>query len=229
MRHNYNYDGFTTILSTRCQSRRVARPRRVASPSAHRPGPAVRLARLFRSPGPRPGEVRNAPPGRRRGRPGGAHGRRVWGLAPHVLSDAGRLQATRARRPGPPETRAARCPQARRRRDDLRGDVADRGPRAQCPGAATSHSRSVWSRRAPAESRARLATRGKKTALSDPLGGPSGVPPTATLVASYEALRRIALGQREATDGPSLGLALLLRQGVAAWLHAWARCPCPAD
>jgi hypothetical protein len=48
-------------------------------------------------------------------------------------------------------------------------------------------------------------------------------------VASYEALRRIALGQREANDGPSLGLALLLRQGVAAWLHAWARCPCPAD
>jgi hypothetical protein len=48
-------------------------------------------------------------------------------------------------------------------------------------------------------------------------------------VASYEALRRIALGPRGPDDGPSLGLAILLRQGVAAWLHAWARCPCPAD
>jgi hypothetical protein len=57
----------------------------------------------------------------------------------------------------------------------------------------------------------------------------SGDPETATLVASYEALRRIALGQGGPDDGPSLGLAILLRQGVAAWLHAWARCPRPAD
>jgi hypothetical protein len=48
-------------------------------------------------------------------------------------------------------------------------------------------------------------------------------------VASYEALRRTALGQRGPDDGPSLGLAILRRQGVAAWLHAWARCPCPSD
>jgi hypothetical protein len=48
-------------------------------------------------------------------------------------------------------------------------------------------------------------------------------------VASYEALRRIAQGQRGPDDGPSLGLAILRRHGVAAWLHAWARCPHPAD
>jgi hypothetical protein len=51
----------------------------------------------------------------------------------------------------------------------------------------------------------------------------------ATLVASYEVLRRLALGQRRFDDGPRLGLAILLSQGVAAWLHAWARCPHPAD
>ena len=39
----------------------------------------------------------------------------------------------------------------------------------------------------------------------------------------------MALGQRGPDDGPSLGLAILLRQGVAAWLHAWAGCPSPAD
>jgi hypothetical protein len=49
------------------------------------------------------------------------------------------------------------------------------------------------------------------------------------LVARYEALRRTALGPRGVQDGPSLGLAILLRQGVVAWLHAWARCPCASD
>jgi hypothetical protein len=48
-------------------------------------------------------------------------------------------------------------------------------------------------------------------------------------VASYEALRRMALEQRGPDDGPSLGLAILLRHGVAAWLCAWAMCPGPAD
>ena len=48
-------------------------------------------------------------------------------------------------------------------------------------------------------------------------------------MASYEALRRMALGQRGPADGPSLGLAILRRQGVAAWLRAWAMCPRPAD
>jgi hypothetical protein len=48
-------------------------------------------------------------------------------------------------------------------------------------------------------------------------------------VASYEALRRIAVGQGGPDDGPSLGLAILLRQGVTAWLRAWARCPRHSD
>jgi hypothetical protein len=42
-------------------------------------------------------------------------------------------------------------------------------------------------------------------------------------------LRRLALGQRDHDGGPSLGLAILLRHGVAAWLDAWARCPRPAE
>ena len=53
--------------------------------------------------------------------------------------------------------------------------LRDGGPDAQCPGAAAPDSRPLRARRAPAEPRARLATRGKKTPLSDrarrPLGG----------------------------------------------------------
>jgi hypothetical protein len=56
---------------------------------------------------------------------------------------------------------------------------------------------------------------------------PSGEPSTATLAASYEALRRVALGRSGPDDGPSLGFTVLLHQGMAAWLRAWAPCPPP--
>jgi hypothetical protein len=56
----------------------------------------------------------------------------------------------------------------------------------------------------------------------------SEAPTTATLVASYEALRQTALAPRGPHEGPSLGLAILLRQGVTAWLRAWATCPRPS-
>jgi hypothetical protein len=39
----------------------------------------------------------------------------------------------------------------------------------------------------------------------------------------------MALGQRGPKDEPSLGLAIVLRHGVAAWLCAWAMCPRPSD
>jgi hypothetical protein len=52
---------------------------------------------------------------------------------------------------------------------------------------------------------------------------------TATVVASYDLLRRAALGCPGLKDGPPLGFAIALRQGMAAWLHAWATCPRPRD
>ncbi len=51
--------------------------------------------------------------------------------------------------------------------------------------------------------------------------------PTSVVVTSYETLRRVALGHSAPNDGPSLGFTLLLRQGMAAWLRAWAMCPRP--
>ena len=47
-------------------------------------------------------------------------------------------------------------------------------------------------------------------------------------MSSYETLRRVALGHSGPADGPQLGFTLLLRQGMTAWLHAWATCPRPA-
>jgi hypothetical protein len=48
--------------------------------------------------------------------------------------------------------------------------------------------------------------------------------PVPVVVTSYEILRRVALGHSAPTDGPRLGFTLLLRQGLTAWLHAWAMC-----
>ena len=49
--------------------------------------------------------------------------------------------------------------------------------------------------------------------------------PMPVLVSSYETLRRVALGHSGPDDGPRLGFTLLLRQGLTAWLGAWAMCP----
>lgn len=64
--------------------------------------------------------------------------------------------------------------------------------------------------------------------MTNPIAGASAETPTATLTASYETLRRVALGRHGPGDGRSLGFTVLLRQGMAAWLRAWAMCPEPA-
>ena len=45
--------------------------------------------------------------------------------------------------------------------------------------------------------------------------------------ARYEALRRQALESHRTLSARD-GLAVLLRQGVAAWMEAWSRLPAPA-
>src|SRR3989442_1717954 len=74
VRHNYTYYG-STIAPPGCQSRRLPRAWRAPSSSPGRPGFAVRVARLFRSAGSRAGQVRDAPPGGRRGPTRGANRR----------------------------------------------------------------------------------------------------------------------------------------------------------
>jgi len=54
-------------------------------------------------------------------------------------------------------------------------------------------------------------------------GGDESTPAPDALRARYEELRDGVLG--EGTWGGRLGLALLLREGVAAWMEAWRLCP----
>lgn len=63
--------------------------------------------------------------------------------------------------------------------------------------------------------------------MSEPALRASEATPTATLAASYDILRQVALGRSGPDDGPSLGFTVLLRHGMAAWLRAWAACPPP--
>ena len=63
--------------------------------------------------------------------------------------------------------------------------------------------------------------------MTEPALAPARDPSTATLVASYDLLRQVALGRSGPDDGPRLGFAVLLRQGMTGWLRAWAACPAP--
>ena len=72
-----------------------------------------------------------------------------------------------------------------------------------------------------------MATAGKKTAVSDEAPVASSETATGAVLASYEVLRRAALGRRGPDDGPSLGFTILLCQGMSAWLRAWAMCSRP--
>jgi hypothetical protein len=54
-----------------------------------------------------------------------------------------------------------------------------------------------------------------------------GATSPATLVASYDLLRQVALGRSGPDEGPRLGFTLLRRHGMAAWLRAWTVCPAP--
>lgn len=109
---------------------------------------------------------------------------------------------------------------------DLHQRAPDRRSNAQHVGAARPHSAALWRRRPPSHPRARPPARGKKTTLSPPAVMTAPVPIT-VVITSYETLRRVAFGHSAPNDGPSLGFTLVLRQGLAAWLRAWALCPRP--
>jgi len=61
--------------------------------------------------------------------------------------------------------------------------------------------------------------------VTDPAAVAAIEAPPTVLVASYEALRRVALGRSGPDDAPPLGFTVLLRHGMMAWLRAWAVCP----
>src|SRR6516162_9160309 len=85
------------------------------------------------------------------------------------------------------------------------------------------NSRKVWHYRSSSQHRARSGAAGKKTTLKQPPAPSNG----ATLVAAYEDLRRQAL---EGIRSEGLGLALLLGQGMAAWMKACsATLPIPSQ
>lgn len=54
---------------------------------------------------------------------------------------------------------------------------------------------------------------------------PSATVAHAVLTERYEALRARVLAR--STGGDRYGLALLLREGMAAWIAAWSSCSCP--
>jgi len=100
---------------------------------------------------------------------------------------------------GAPQARAARRAQAGRRRDGLCGYGPHRGAYGQRAGTARPHSASLWARDPPSLPRAGVTDARKKTTLNT-ASVAMMAPSTPVLVTSYEALRRVALGQ----SGPTM-------------------------
>lgn len=59
------------------------------------------------------------------------------------------------------------------------------------------------------------------------MNNPQASPPLATPAAAwkqrYEALRQTAVAGGQALGAEPFGLVLLLRQGIANWMHSWPR------
>jgi hypothetical protein len=59
--------------------------------------------------------------------------------------------------------------------------------------------------------------------MNNSQASPTLATPAATWKQRYEALRQVALGCGPALGVEPFGLVLLLRQGVANWMHSWPR------
>lgn len=211
---------------TRSRSEGRCLTRRWGAQPACRPGHRCRICdtRVFRSPRPRPGQIRDDPPRRSRGPARRDHRRGVPLLAPVVLPGAARVSTAWRGRSVATEARASGRPQAHRRHHGLSPRRTSARAVRPAHGASSPCRRPIRDPRASAQCRAGARATGKKTAVEGPQS-PCVVPHGA--VDDYEGLRRAVL---EGTHGDrDLGRALLIRRGMAAWIRAWSTCGAPAS
>src|SRR5687768_8531986 len=161
-------------------------------------------------------QVRDAEEGAGRWRAYRIDGYRLWLLETVILPGAGRIPRRGTASLDAAQTWTAWCTQAESRCDAFyqRGSCQGRKLGEQCAG---GNGEGALRNRSPrAEHRACPRTRKKNsTAQARPVAPVS----SQSLSQEYERLRAVVVdGQREPG---CLGLALLARQGVAAWISAW--------
>jgi len=188
------------------------------SPSRCSDRSVVSFRRVLRSPGHRPSQVRDAAPCRDGQSARGPCCLGIRFFPAIVLSGASRVLEVRNGWPDPPEEGTAPRPQVLTGNSGVRRLLTSRTTRSspRGPGAANPKKIRCW--RASAQCRACPGTQQKKTALNRPgPGAPREIDP---LVTRYEELRSQVLNGVAAGHGH----ALLLRQGLRAWVEAWSCC-----
>jgi len=178
--------------------------------------------RVFRSPRPCSGQVRNAAPSRNRGSAGEPVSRRLWVLPTVLLPGAGEFSTGRPAGVDAPEARSQESSQAYRRGARIYPPSPSARSLVTLGGSGFAYPGTLWHRGSSTQHRTRFGARSKKTAVNEALP-----PPTAgqDWVARYEQLRKDALSQG---TGGSFGLVLFLRQGMTAWMRASACAVTPA-
>lgn len=174
-------------------------------------GPAVPTKRVFRCARPGPGQVRDVAPRADRAANCQSSSCRLWIFSPYLLSGRVGFSNSGTARFDSRKTWAAESAQANRRSAPLCATNPIRTALAAHNSTGYRDSRKVRHYCSSAQHRARSGAAGKKTTLNPQPASSNG----ATLVAAYEDLRRQAL---DGIRSKQLGMALLMGQGMAAWV-----------
>lgn len=181
---------------------------------------AVRKKRLLRSPGPSPGQVRDASagPGRSTADPPGSFP--VWILTAISLQGSGHFRSDRPTGTGSDQTRSSASTQTERVCGEIHRRTKDTGWIGNFKPTGQTNQKAVRIDCPHTKYSTGSETKEKKTALKqtypEELGCPGHTDPLCKL---YEQLRSFVL---EVSDMPGqvYGLGVMLRQGMRAWIEA---------
>jgi hypothetical protein len=185
----------------------------LASPSRTGHRRTVFNSRIFRSTGPGSGQVRDAAPGAKRGTSSESVSSELRPLAPLVLSSAGRFPTGRFAGTDATEAGAQKSAQAHPRSARFRPPST--AGRSLSPSGISgfANQRQVRHDRSSAQHRACFGAQSKKTPVNEE---PAHSIPQKEWASHYEQLRSDTL---QAGYGSGFGLAVFLRQGMAAWMR----------
>jgi len=179
--------------------------------------PALQGGPLLRCSRPGAGQVRNASPGRARGKDRGRKRGCVRILSPGLLPYQSSLRVRRTFRTPSAQERTARSAQTNARAAGVLETMSRRGLFAKIGGTGLVVRKTLSSPLTPPNNRTR-ARKGKKK-HADRAVGPA---PDKRWSARYEDVRTKALARsqgRRCNEG--VGLSLVLSQGVLGWMSAW--------
>lgn len=203
------------------QARCPRAPRHSQSASERGDRPSVRSWRFLRSRRRRASQVRDATPGHSRQAVSHSVRHSIWLLTTYLLSSRSQLSARWPLRASARETRAPTRPQAYAGRSGFCYATPGERSFAAPFGLGRCHQGTVRYKCSSPEYRTRTEAAGKKTSLNPAAGARKTAEPQA-LISAYEDLRRQAT---ECLSSSGLGMAILLDQGMVAWMLACSWVP----